>query len=47
MEDFQTPAEKQKTADSTSGKESTPVSKKGRLSLKGKEKAKPKIALVT
>ena len=40
MEDFQTPLKKQKTADSTSGKENKQVSKKG-LSLKGKEKAKP------
>ena len=31
----------QKTVDSTSGKENKPVSKKGCLSLKGKEKAKP------
>ena len=42
MEDFQTPVKKQKTVDNTSGKENNkPVSKKGHLSLKGKEKAKP------
>ena len=46
MEDFQTPSKKQKTADITSGK----VNQSTRLdyffscclSLKGKEKAKPK-----
>ena len=41
MEDFQTPTKKQKTVDNRSGKENKAVSKKGRLSLKGKEKAKP------
>ena len=42
MEDFQTQVKKLKTADSTSGKENKPVSKKGCLSLKGREKVKPK-----
>ena len=41
MEDFQVPAKKHKSGASTSGKENKPVSKKGRLSLKGKQKAKP------